>query len=291
MGRIRSVLMAALAVVIGTAAYAQSPRGGDLLTPAGAGYRLSLEYELGFAKVLGNSIQIGQGGSVFNYVTQGGEEILFPFMRYQAELTLAKRNHVIFLYQPLLLKSQSRVPASTSVTIDDVTFGPNTNLDLTYSFPFWRLSYLYDVIEHPRFVLGVGASLQLRNASIRFENTDGSQLTVSQNLGLVPLLDLRARYTFANGIYLQGVVDGFYASSAFFNGASFNFTGSILDASLRAGIALRRGADAFVNVRFLGGTAAGTSQYASTAYWSSSRSNYTSSKLATLELTLGATIH
>ena len=291
MKTIRNWAIATVILVIGAAAYAQSPSSSDLLTPPGAGYRLTLDYELGFAKVLANTIQIGQGGSVFNYVTQGGEEILFPFMRYQADLTVGKRNHVIFLYQPLLLQSQARVPASTNVTIDDVTFGPNTNLNLTYSFPFWRVSYLYDVVSTPRFVLGVGGSLQLRNASIRFENADGSQLTVSQNLGLVPLLDVHAKYTLPSGIFFQGVVDGFYASSAFLNGASFNFTGSIIDASLRSGISLRKGAEAFVNVRFLGGTAAGTSQYSSTTYWSSSRSNFTSSKLATLELTLGASIH
>ena len=273
-----------------TTLFGQSNDTSGVLTPRGAGYQLSLEYELGFAKVLANTIQIGQSGTNFNYVSQGGEEILFPFSRYQAELTLGKRNHVIFLYQPLLLSTQSRVPAGSSVTIDDVTFGSGTNLDSTYSFPFWRLSYLYDVVSNQRFVLGLGASLQLRNASIRFANTDGSQLTVSQNLGPVPVLKVRARYDLPSGIFFEGVADGFYASSAFFNGASFSFTGSILDTSLRTGVKLQRGAEAFINVRFLGGTATGNSQYAGT-YWSDARSTYTDNRLATLELTLGATIH
>jgi hypothetical protein len=276
-------------MLAGTALFGQSNETSNILTPQGAWYQLSLEYELGFAKVLANTIQIGEGNTNFNYVSQGGEEILFPFSRYQAELTLGKRNHVVFLYQPLLLSTQTRVPTGSSVIIDDVTFGGGTNLDATYSFPFWRLSYLYDVVSNERFVLGVGGSLQLRNASIRFANTDGSQLTVSQNLGPVPVLKVRARYDLPNGIFFEGVADGFYASSAFFNGASFSFTGSILDASMRTGVKLQRGAEAFISARFIGGTATGNSQYAGTN-WSDARSTYTDNKLATLELTLGVTI-
>ena len=286
----RALLILVLSVATAGTLTAQTTGETSLLTPQGAGYRLTLESELGIAKVLLNTIQIGQNGSKFNYVSQGGEELLVPFSRYQAELTIAKRNHVILLYQPLLLQTQSRVPAGQSVTIDDVTFGPNTNLALTYSFPFWRISYLYDVVSSPRFVLGLGGSLQLRNASIRFANTDGSQLTVSQNLGPVPVLKLRARYNLPSGVFFEGVADGFYATSAIFNGASFSFTGSILDASLRSGIELRKGAEAFINLRFLGGTATGNSQYAGTN-WSDARSTYTDNRLATLELTLGATIH
>lgn len=275
-------------VLSGGAAYGQEGSAG-LLTPAGAGYRLSFDYEIGFAKVLYHTIKIGQNGTDFNYVTQGGQELLFPYSRYQAALTLGTRNHVIFLYQPLLLETQTRVPAGQSVKVDDVTFAGGTNLDLTYSFPFWRVSYLYDIVTTPRFTLGVGGSLQLRNASIRFENTDGSQLTVSQNLGPVPALKLHARYTLPSGVFFEGIADGFYATSAFLNGASFSFEGSILDASLRSGVRLAKGAEAFVNVRFLGGTAKGNSQYAGT-YWTDSRSTYTENRLATLEISLGATI-
>lgn len=286
----RILLIAVLSIAATGTVSAQAAGGTSLLTPKGAGYRLTIESELGIAKVLLNTIQIGQNGSKFNYVSQGGEELLIPFSRYQAELSIGKRNHVIFLYQPLLLQTESRVPAGQTVTIDDVTFGPNTNLALTYSFPFWRISYLYDVVSNPRFVLGLGGSLQLRNASIRFANTDGSQLTVSQNLGPVPVLKVRARYELPSGVFFEGVADGFYATSAFFNGASFSFAGSILDASLRSGIELKKGAEAFINLRFLGGTATGNSQYAG-SNWSDARSTYTDNRLATLELTLGASIH
>lgn len=282
---------AALVLFVGLSVgtiYGQQVATG-ILTPAGAGYRLSFDYEVGFTKVLYHTIKIGQSGTDFNYVTQGGQELLFPYTRYQAELTLGARNHVFFLYQPLLLKTQTRVPAGQTVTIDDVTFGGGINLDLTYSFPFWRFSYLYDIVATPRFTLGVGGSLQLRNASIRFENADGSELTVSQNLGPVPALKLRARYSLPGGVFFEGVADGFYATSAFLNGASFSFEGSILDASLRSGVQLAKGAEAFVNVRFLGGTAKGNSQYAGT-YWTDSRSGYTENRLATLAVSLGATI-
>ena len=82
---------------------------------------------------------------------------------------------------------------------------------------------------------------------------------------------------------------GIYASSAIFNGADFQFEGSILDASLRFGAKFTEIADVFLNVRFLGGSASGVSQYARLE-WSNSVSPETANYLALMSVTLGATL-
>ena len=37
--------------------------------------------EIGFISVLSHKIQLGEGGTYFNYVTDGGQDVLFPSTR------------------------------------------------------------------------------------------------------------------------------------------------------------------------------------------------------------------
>lgn len=247
-------------------------------------YSLELTYETGAVKLLGNTIQIGTGGTNFDFITQGGEELLFPIQRYTGNLTLGDRHNIVLLYQPLEI--QTKVSIREDVTVDDTTFPAGDDLLIKYGFPFWRLSYVYDFIRTDSLILGAGLSLQLRNASIVFESLRSGTLTTSQNLGPVPIVKAWGSYRFGNGFFAGFEVDGFYATSAFFNGADFAFEGSILDGSLRAGIELRSDIDAFLNVRFLGGHAKGTSEYVD-RYWTESQENYTANYLSSISLTLG----
>lgn len=252
-------------------------------------YDVRATAELGTIKVLANTLQFGETGTQFDYVRNGGQEILFPYKRATVELALADRHDIVFLYQPLTVETQTRIPSdlATDVSIDVVDFAPGTALDLKYGFDFWRVSYLFRVIHNGGWNVGLGLSLQLRNASIVFQSTNGEQITVNQNLGPVPIVKARAEYRFSSGLFLGTEVDGFYATSAFINGADFSFEGSILDASIRAGLPISDAADAFVNLRFLGGTAKGTSQYEE-RFWTEGVERYTENILSTLSLSLGA---
>jgi len=203
---------------------------------------LSLTFvgETGFVKVLTHDITIGDpanGNTTFNYVTEGGQEILFPFNRLTAELGIGKRHTVIFLYQPLNIATQVRLDADE--TIDGVLFPADEGLNVTYSFPFYRTSYLYDFAASDNLELAAGVSLQLRNASLRFESTNGESVVVTQDLGPVPIIKVRGEYQFVDGVipgaFIGLEADGFYASSAYINGAEYDLSGSIFDASLRAG--------------------------------------------------------
>ncbi len=250
---------------------------------------ISFEAEYGTGKILLHTYRVGSvadGNSDFNFVTQGGQELLFPFERYTAIMVLGSRHDISFLYQPLKLVTEVRF--REAVTIDGVMFPQQTPMKLTYSFPFYRFTYQYRFLTNGSDSwLQAGVALQLRNASIRFEQLDGAQFVVSQNLGLVPALAVSGRAAFGSQLYAAFDMTGIYASSSFFNGANFNFEGSILDASLRIGTKFTDMADVFLNLRFLGGSASGVSQYARLE-WSNSVSPETANYLALISVTLGA---
>ena len=249
--------------------------------------RVSFEAELGTIKILSHTYRVGAepANTNFDFVNQGGQEILFPFARLTAYLTLRDRHQIRFLCQPLELVTEVDFPSP--VTVDGKTFDGATRM--TYSFPFYRATYQYRFLSGPSFWLAGGGAIQLRNASIRFEDLSTSELAVSQNLGIVPALALSGRAALGGGWFAGFEATGIYASSALFNGADFEFEGSILDASLRFGRAVAEGRDIFLNARFFGGSAAGVSQYERTA-WSNSVSPETENRIASVTLTLGATL-
>lgn len=248
--------------------------------------QVSFEAESGALKILHHTYKVGSSGSIFNFVTQGGQEILFPFERLTAGATLFNRHHIRFLYQSLELNT--RITARDNFVIDSVTFASGDVVDITYGFPFYRFTYLYDFIPGEA-ELSLGAALQFRNASISFTTADGTKRAISQNLGLVPALAVSGRVPFGNTFFAGFDATGIYASSALFNGADFDFEGSILDASIRTGIVLQKGLESFVNLRFIGGSAAGVSQYPN-EFWTQSVGKETSNYLATLALTIGGTL-
>jgi hypothetical protein len=252
------------------------------------GPKASFDVEFGGLKVLSHTYRVGAApaNSDFNFVTQGGQEILFPFGRLEASFLFGGRHEVGFLYQPLELDTKVNFPST--VTVDGKAFlGPTA---ITYGFPFYRLTYQYRFLDRGDSWLGGGLAIQLRNASIRFESLDGSPLAVSQNLGIVPALALSGHLAIGGPWFAAFEATGIYASSALFNGADFQFEGSLLDASARLGFAVNDSASVYLNVRFLGGSAAGISQYPRTE-WTNSTSPETENRLATMSFTIGASVH
>ena len=252
--------------------------------------KISPVAELGTSAVLHHTIQFGDQGTAFDYVNQGGQEILFFYQRLSIDLIMAKRHTFTLLYQPLTFETKTRIPAdfTSGVTVDNTTFAPGTGLNLKYGFDFYRFSYLFSIIQSDRFMLGAGISLQLRNASIVFESTDGSSITVNQNLGLVPIIKLKMEYRFLSGAFLGLEADGFYASSSIFNGATFPFQGWIYDAALRAGLEVNPATDMFLSVRLLGGGATGTSEYTGRVWTESSQGyGYSDNNLTALVISFG----
>lgn len=220
-----------------------------------SGAELDLHAELGSLYVAYHTVKLDRDGSDIDYVDDLGQENLVPFARASADLRLGEAHVVTLLYQPLEIVS-SRVLARDLV-IDDAVFSAGTGVRSRYSFPFARVSYLYDFWEGVD-ELGVGVSVQLRNAILSFESTDGETFRSRRDVGPVPVLKFRWRQGVGDGWFVGAEVDGFYAPIKYINGGDSDVVGAIVDASVRAGLALDRDVEAFLNVRWLGGGAEGS---------------------------------
>ncbi|MEO0899696.1 MAG: hypothetical protein AAFY71_25015 [Bacteroidota bacterium] len=214
--------------------------------------------EIGFVGVLAHNIQFSNSGSRIDYVQDGGQDVLFPVSRLSLELEIKKKHTITFLYQPLRLASTTLL--SRDLTVDELTFPAGTSVNFLYNFPFFRLSYMKEFApNNEKFDFAFGASLQIRNATISFESTDGSLFRSNRDIGPVPILKFRTRYRYNPVTYTEIEADGFYAPISYLNGSDNEVVGAILDASLRQGIHLSDEVGAFLNLRYLGGGAVGTS--------------------------------
>jgi hypothetical protein len=211
--------------------------------------------ELGFLAPLHHRIQFSKSGTYFDYVEEGNQDNLFFFTRVSAEIEIVRHHTIIFLYQPLSLETHAVM--GRDVVVDELTFPEGTAVDLVYGFDFYRFSYLYDIFKDPGVELAVGLSLQIRNASIGFTSADGTLRRVRNNIGPVPIVKIRARYTFRPGVFIGTELDGWWASGKYVSGSSKDFDAAILDASLRFGIDVTEFAETFVNLRYVGGGARG----------------------------------
>ena len=220
--------------------------------------------ELGFLGVAKHNIQFGKGTTKFDYLKDGGQDNLFFFWRIAARLVLFKNHNIKFLYQPLNLKTNSKL--KRDVRIDTVDFPQGTPLKSRYGFDFYRATYTYRFLNRWGLQIAAGGGFQIRNARITFTSADGTARFDNGNIGPVPLLSLEARYNINDRFWLETEVDGFYAWLKFANGGDDPIVGAILDASIRAGFNLNHFIETFINVRYVGGGARGTSEDESIPY-------------------------
>ena len=254
-----ATLTGLLGVSAPAVANAGSPEASDsVLNDPDRRVALRLHAELGFLGVLDHRLQLGSNGTYVDLRRDVGQDTLFVFGRVSSDLDIgeSRRHSIVFLYQPLDLRTQA--VTERDLQIEDATIAAGTPINFRYGFPFWRGSYLYDFLDGDREV-AIGAGLQIRNARLEYSTQDGELLRASRNVGPVPLLKFRGRGFVRGNFWLGGEIDGFYAPIRFLNGGRTDVEGAIVDASFRAGLAWKRGVDTFLNIRYLGGGAQGTS--------------------------------
>lgn len=273
-------------VLLPLLAAAVSPAAASWLNNPDNSFEVRVATEMGFVGVLKHTIQFGKEGTKFNYVADGGQDVLFPFSRISAELHLKPRHTIILLYQPLDIRTETYLVKPFVVDTD--TFPAGTPMNLRYGFDFYRVSYQYDFWPQPDRELAVGLSLQVRDASISFVPKDGSNARVYDDLGPVPILRFRGRLPITGSSWVGTEIDGFYAQGKVVTGSTnveSSFCGAIIDASLRYGLSLNGSIDAFINARYIGGGASG--QQAKPQYRGD---GYTDNWLGTVSLTFGLMI-
>lgn len=258
---------------------------------AGSSFKPFIETEQGAIAILSHTYQNGNfkdENPTFDFVKQGGQDNMYPFSRYAVGATIADNHRLWFTYQPLNLVTN--VSFQEDVTIGNRVFdlaNGRESMQLTYSFPFYRATYTYDLLSKvENAVLGVGIAMQIRNVSIRFIPVDEDEAYIAQNVGIVPALALYSEYRFPFGLTLSADIAGSYANSSFFNGATYAFSGSILDASLRMAYDLPNGFALFGTLRYFGGTSDGKSGKPAKT-WTESKERYSSNNIATMTASAG----
>ena len=244
-------------------------------------YALELTGEIGFLAPVSHRIQFSNDGTDLDYIKDGGQDNLFPFIRPTATLHY-KRQQFTLLWQPLDLNTT--VVLDKDLKVDDVVFAAGKPIDLRYGFSFWRGSWGHRVIQRDDLQLAIGLGLQIRNATIGFTAVDGSLSETNRDIGPVPLLELEVRKRWESGGFIEAEIDGFYAPIKYLNGRDVDVEGAIADIQLRGGLALEPPVDAFLGLRYIGGGASGTGTPDGTG------DGYTENWLHFLTLSLGLRI-
>lgn len=218
-----------------------------------ASFNVRLVAEAGFFGVLSNEGAFGRDPSTIDFREAAGQDNLQLYTRWSAELDLGRRHTFVFLIQPLSTEG-TRTP-SVDERFEGVSFGADAPVRTRFSFPFYRLSYLYEVLQGEDGHLALGFTGQIRNAEYTYERLDGGAFARTSDVGFVPALKARGELAFSNRMFLGFEVDGIYAPISVLNGSDNETIGAIVDGSLRVGLEVHEQADVFLNLRYLGGGA------------------------------------
>ena len=205
-----------------------------------------VDFEVGAAYLFQNDGRYGANGSAYTAAEVGQQRNLVGALRLAIEARIA-RHTIIATWAPLDITT--RATLTRDLTFQTTTFADRTVVDHRYLFDGYRLSYLFGLVQASRFTLGVGASIQVRNAAVEFRTVDASPalFAVERDIGVVGALKVRARFD-AGVLYAQADVD-------FFNTFGIGLEGGIHDVALTLGVPVVPGLDFLLRLRLVGGGA------------------------------------
>lgn len=109
------------------------------------------------------------------------------FYRLRTSYTIKSRHTLSLLYAPLETKSEGSV--AKNILFNGVLFPANTQLNGTYKFNSYRLTYRYDIVNKPKIVFGLGLTAKIRDAGISLASA--GQTVEKTNVGFVPIINFR----------------------------------------------------------------------------------------------------
>jgi hypothetical protein len=233
------------ALISASSAWADVDAGGH---GEGVGARLTVDYDTGPLYVLQNDGRYGVAGTGFGAADVGQQDTLYRSQRASVELTLGDRHTLILLYAPLLI--ETRVTLDQDIMFRDTLFPQGRVVDHVYLFDGYRGSYLYGLLRGA-LDLDLGATLQIRNATVAFSSLDGALHDEENDIGLVFAVKTRLAYRpDETGPY------GVFEADAFSTfGLVRNVDGAIYDLALTLGVPVSGPLDVVLRARLLGGGA------------------------------------
>jgi len=151
---------------------------------------LSVDIEGGMVGSLYNDVRIpGDEGTDFS-LTDDLTTDSAPYFRARLTYTIAERHTFSALYAPLTLEASGTAPAD--IFYEGETFPEGSELDGSYTFNSYRLTYRYEFTPRGKWSYGLGFTGKIRDAEIKIESDELS--SSKTNVGFVPLLNFRVRY-------------------------------------------------------------------------------------------------
>lgn len=123
-----------------------------------------IDIESGLVATGYNNVRIpGDQGTDFSMKDDLVPETSF-FYRLSAGYTINSRHTISVLYAPLEIKSEGSVPFD--LFFEGKEFSSDTDLEGTYMFNSYRLTYRYELVKKPGLEFGFGFTAKIRDAKI-----------------------------------------------------------------------------------------------------------------------------
>ncbi|MGQ9673179.1 MAG: hypothetical protein ACUVV5_08600 [Candidatus Aminicenantales bacterium] len=124
------------------------------------------------------------------------------FCRLRLGYRWKSRHTISVLVAPLKLRATGSL--NRPLLFLEELFPAGTELDGSYKFNSYRLTYRYDFIRKGRWQVGAGLTAKIRDAAIEIEG--GGLSSTKTNVGFVPLINLRILWQFHDrwGLRLEG---------------------------------------------------------------------------------------
>lgn len=184
--------------------------------------QVSIDVESGLAFPGYNNVRIpNQTGTTFNFTRDfEAQGPVVPF-RLRVGYTFNERNHIFALYAPLNISYEGAAPYD--ISFQNSTFGKGVPIDGFYKFNSYRLTYRRDIIATDRWLVGIGFTAKIRDATVRLTSENGIS-DRKDDIGFVPLLHIFTAYQLPGWtLFLEGdgLAGGPGRAFDFFLGAKF----------------------------------------------------------------------
>lgn len=175
---------------------------GGAPPPAAAQTPWNLDLEAAMVTATSNDVGIpGDTGTRFSLTDDLDTDDDVAF-RVRLGRRLGERHHLSVLYAPLQLSADGAV--DFPIDYNGERFAAGRDLEATWTFDSYRLTWRYDLARSERVDFGLGVTAKVRDAYI--ELSDGETTTRKDDLGFVPLLHLRLDWRWSDklGLLLEG---------------------------------------------------------------------------------------
>jgi hypothetical protein len=158
-----------------------------VLLPLSLKSQASFDLESGLVFTGYNDVRIpGDQGTLFSMKTDLISKTAF-YYRIRLGYTIKSRHTFSLLFAPLETKSEGSM--AQDIFFEGVVFPANTEIDGTYTFNSYRLTYRYDIIKKQRFEFGLGFTAKIRDAKIALSSP--GLTSEKTNVGFVPVINFR----------------------------------------------------------------------------------------------------